>query len=116
MPFTKEFLSAGANGVPIAVTGTTSASPTVLHSSGTSTTTKDEVWLYAYNPGTAASIVTIQKAGTGAAVQNTVSIPNNSGAYAVVPGWPIAGGLQINAFSTSAVKPIFDGFVNRITP
>lgn len=116
MPFTKEFLSAGPNGVPVAVTGTVSSAPTVLHSSGTSTTTKDEVWLWAFNPGTAASVVTVQKAGTGALVQNTVSIPANSGAYEVVPGWPIAGGLQINAFSTSAVKPIFDGYVNRITP
>lgn len=116
MPFTKEFLTAGTNGAPIPVTGTTSSAATTIHTAGTSTSTKDELWVYAYNPGTAAANLTLQKGGTGANFQNTVSIPNQSGAYAVYTGWPLAAGLSVTAFSTSAVKPILDGFINRIVP
>jgi len=116
MPFTKEFLTHGTGGQPIPVAGTAGTAATALHTAGTGTATKDEVWLYAANPGTAASVLTVQFGGTGANFQNTVTITNNAGAYEIIPGWPIANQGVVSAFSTSAVKPLIYGFVNRITP
>ena len=116
MPFTKEFLTHGTAGIPIPVTGTASGAATALHTAGTSATIKDEVYLFAANPGTAASVLTVQFGGTGANFQNTMTITNNAGAYEIIPGWPIASAGVVSAFSTSAVKPLIFGFVNRITP
>lgn len=114
--YLKELLSGSTNGAPISVTGTTSTTPTVIHTPGTSTTTKDEVHVYAFNPGTAASIVTLQFAGTGAAYQYTATVTQGQPALSLIPGWPVNGGAPVTAFSTSAVKPLIAGYVNRITP
>ena len=66
--FTKQLLSGSTYGAPITVTATASTG-TTIHATGTSSSTIDEVWLYANNTSTSPVLLTVQFGGTGS-VQN----------------------------------------------
>lgn len=115
---TKEPLSNSSNGRPIKVAAT--ATPgTLIHSTGTSATTKDEIWLWACNSDTTDRKLTIEFGSTTSPDDLIeITIPAESGLVRVIPGIPLSGtgvGVrQVSAFSATANVINIVGFVNRI--
>jgi hypothetical protein len=97
----------------------TASTGTTIHATGTSSTTIDEVWLYATNSSSSAVVLTVQYGGTGA-VQNaiTLSIPGTSGLTLVVPGLILTGtgsaATTVYAYAGTASVITVSGYVNRI--
>lgn len=115
--YSKQLLSGSTQGTPIAVAATTSPG-TTIHSTGTSSTTIDEVWLYATNTSSSAVTLTIQYGGTATVNQIQSSIPANSGLTLVIPGLIVTGsGAAANSIlayagTTNVVN--ISGYVNRV--
>ena len=117
--YTKHILSASTNGKGILVTGTGTTAPTTIHATPAGTTSVDEIFLYAFNSGSAANTVSIGWGGT--------LFPNDSiavilqaglGRLLVADGRLLQNGNSIVAFSQVASgtnSVVMDGFVNRIT-
>jgi len=117
--FSKEFLSGSTNGRGILVAAT--ATPgTAIHTTGTSATIEDEIWLYAHNTSASGVKLTIEFGGTGTADLIEYTVAAESGLYLIIPGLVLRGtgsvGTSVAAFAaTTNVLNIF-GYVNRITP
>lgn len=116
--FSKVKLSGSTNGRGIKVAATATAG-TTIHATGTSSTTLDEVWLYAYNSDTVAITLTIEWGGTTSPDdQIKVSVPATSGVMLVVPGLILSGtgsvASTVAAFAGTANKIVITGYVNRI--
>lgn len=116
--FTKTLLSGSTRGRGIKVAAT--ATPgTTIHTTGTSATTIDEVWLYAYNSDTSARLVTIEFGGTSSPDDHIkITIPAQSGLVLIAPGLTLTGdgsaGSTISAFCATTNVVTFHGYVNRI--
>ena len=117
--FTKKILSGSTDGKAVKVAATATAG-TTIHTGSTTTTTFDEVWLYAVNSDTAARKLTIEWGGTASPddlIELTVTA--ESGLVLVVPGLVIKGNassaLVVRAFCASANVVNIAGYVNRIT-
>jgi hypothetical protein len=95
-------------------------SGTTIHSTGTSSSIIDEVWLYAYNSSPAPVTLTIQYGGT-TYIDNDLKIdlPPTSGLTLIVPGLILTGtGSNANivyAYATTANVVTISGYVNRIS-
>jgi hypothetical protein len=118
--YSKVALSGQADGSPIKVAATTSTG-TPIHTTGTSASVIDEVWLYAYNSSTGPIALTIQYGGTTAVDDDIkITIPSLSGLTLVVPGLILTGtgsvGNTIAAYAGTANVVTVSGYVNRITP
>jgi len=115
--YSKVALSGATTGVPIAVAQTASTG-TTIHATGTSSTTFDEIWLYATNTSTAAVVLTIQYGGTATVNQIQQTIPANSGLTLIVPGLVLTGtGSAANtvyAYAGTASVVNISGYVNRV--
>jgi hypothetical protein len=115
--FEKLVLSGSTNGQPIAVAAT--ATPgTTIHTGSTTTTTIDEIWLYANNTSTSDVKLTVEWGGTGTSDQIEVTVPAESGLVVVAPGLLIKGAataLIVRAFAGTASVVNISGYVNRIT-
>lgn len=117
--FTKTLLSGSTQGKGIKVTATSSTG-TTIHATGISSTTIDEVWLYAYNSSTGPVSLTIQYGGT-TQVDNDIKIdiPPTSGLTLVVPGLILTGtGAAANtvyAYAGTTNVITISGYVNRIS-
>lgn len=113
--FSKEPLSGGtANGRGIAV----GATSTTIHTGSSTTTTYDELWLYAMNYDTVPRKLTVEWGGTGASDDIEFTVPPESGLYLVVPGLILKGAatpLVVSAFAAAASAISIFGYVNRIT-
>jgi len=99
----------------------TSTPGTTVHTTGTSATIIDEVWLYLYNSHTADVLVTIEFGGATAPDQNIVlTVPFKTGLVLAVPGLPLLGSgsvaLTVKVFAATTNVVTVIGFVNRITP
>jgi len=111
----KELLSGSTQGQPIIITATTSPG-TIVHTTGTSSTTIDEIWLYANNDSAVQVTLTVQY-GTGNIV---VGIPSRTGLSILLPGLALTGngitGTVVRAFAgtTSVISVV--GYLNRIVP
>ena len=116
--FSKVLHSGSTGGRPIKVVATATAG-TTIHSTGTSATIIDEVWIYATNTSAAAVLLTLEWGGvTNPDDRIVASIPPQS-TVVVVPGQPLVGtgsaARTVAAFAgTTAVINIF-GYVNRIS-
>jgi hypothetical protein len=116
--FTKVLLSGSTRGRGIKVAAT--ATPgTTIHTTGTSATTIDEVWLYAYNGHSGDVLTTIEFGGTASPDDTIkVTIPFQSGLVLVAPGLTLTGdgsdGLVVKAFAATADVVTVHGYVNRI--
>ena len=116
--FSKIALSGSTDGKMIKVAATATAG-TTIHTGSTTTSTYDEVWLYAVNSDTSSRKLTIEWGGTSSPddlIEFTV--PAESGLYLIVPGLVIKGNataLVVRAFCASANVVNVAGFVNRIT-
>lgn len=116
--YSKVALSGSTNGRGIKVVATSSTG-TTIHATGTSSTTKDEVWLYAYNSHTTSVLLTIQFGGTTTPDDDIkVTIPNSAGLVLVVPGLVLNGtgsaATTVAAYAATANVVTIQGYVNRI--
>jgi len=115
--FTKMILSESTNGRGILIDD--DATPgKLVHTGSTTTTTIDEIWLYAQNCDTANRKLTIEWGATASGDIMELTVTAESGLVLVVPGLILKGAataLEVRAFAatTSAIN-IF-GYVNRIT-
>lgn len=116
--FTKTLLSGSTRGKGIKVAAT-SSSGTTIHTTGTSATTIDELWLYAHNGHSSDVLLTIQWGGTTAVDDDIkVTIPAQSGLVLVAPGLTLTGdgsaGLVVRAYAATTNVITIHGYVNRI--
>ena len=115
--YSKVALSGATTGVQIAVAATSSTG-TTIHATGTSSTTFDEIWLYATNTSSSVVTLTIQFGGTATVNQIQQSIPANSGLTLIVPGLVLTGtGSAANtvyAYASVASVVNISGYVNRV--
>lgn len=123
--FTKTVFSGGtspnnANGRGILVAATSSPG-TTIHTVTTTTTTLEEIWLYAVNYDTTARKLTVE---WGAATSTTPelndieqTIPAESGLVLVVPGLILKGQSSasvVRAWAATATSIVVYGYVNQI--
>lgn len=112
---TKHILSGSTYGQPISVAATGTPG-TTIHTTGTSATIIDEIWLYATNNGNAEQNLTIEY-GSG---NISLALPSKSGLSIVLTGLVLTGsgsaGTVVKAFASSANEVLITGYVNRITP
>ncbi len=116
--YSKLILSGSTGGLPVLVTATASTG-TTIHATGTSSTTLDEIHLFAYNSDTVAIVLTIQYGGTTSPDQDIkISVPARSGLTYIVPGLILAGtgsaARTVYAFAGTGSKITVSGYVNRI--
>lgn len=115
--FAKKCLHPGGtegNGLPILMSTTS----TDIHRTTTSTTTYDEIWLYAHNYDTTARKLTIEFGGTAAKDQIEITIPAESGPVLVVPGLVLRSGgtaLNVTGLAATSTSIAVSGYVNRIS-
>jgi hypothetical protein len=89
--FEKKPFSQQTDGQPIKVANTASTG-TPIHTTGTSATTFDEIWLYAYNSDTGPVNLTTQFGGTATPDDDIkITIPSQSGLTLVIPGLILSG-------------------------
>lgn len=120
--FSKEILSGSTDGRGILVTPTATAGETI-HTGSATTSTRDEIWIYAYNSHTSAVDLTLEWGGVTSPddlIRQTIPLAG-AGVYAglipVVEGLVIKGNatpLVIKAFASVADKVVLFGYVNRI--
>ena len=114
--FSKIKLGGSTNGRGILLAATSSPG-TNIHTTSTTATTIDEVWLYAQNTDTTARKLTLEWGGTGSGDILETTIPAESGLYLVSAGLILlysGSATTIAAFAaTTNVIGIY-GFVNRI--
>jgi hypothetical protein len=117
--YTKVLLSSSSTGAPTTVTATSSTG-TTIHSTGTSASVIDEVWLYANNTSTSPVLLTVQFGGTGA-VQHAkpITLAPQSGDVLIVAGLPLTGtgsaASTVAAFAATTAVITISGYVNRIS-
>jgi hypothetical protein len=116
--FSKLTLSGSTDGRAIKVAATATAG-TLIHTASSTSTTFDEIWLYAQNTDTADRKLTIEFGGTTAPDDLIeVTVTAESGLFLVVPGLVLKGNatpLVVRAFAASANVLTIHGYVNRIT-
>ena len=116
--FSKQILSGSTDGKAIKVAATATAG-TTIHTGSTTTTTLDEVWLYAQNTSASDVKLTIEWGGTASPddhIEYTVKAEN--GLYLIVPGLILKGNataLVVRAFAATTNVITIHGYVNRIT-
>lgn len=112
--------SGSTQGQAIKVAATATPGTTV-HTTGTSATIVDRIWLWAFNSDTADRVLTIEMGGATAPDQNIVlTIPFKQGRVLVVDGEILLGSggaaLTVKAFAATANVITVAGYVMRITP
>jgi hypothetical protein len=117
--FTKVLLSGSSYGAPTTVVATASTG-TTIHTTGTSSSIIDEMWLYANNTSSSPVLLTVQFGGTGA-VQHAkpITLAPQSGDVLIVAGLPLTGdgttASTVRAFAATASVITISGYVNRIS-
>ncbi len=99
----------------------TSTPGTLVHTTGTSATVVDEVWLYLFNSHTADVVVTIEFGGATAPDENIIqTVLFKQGLTLAIPGLILLGNgttaLTVKIFAGTANVITASGYVYRITP
>ncbi len=119
--FTKLALQpAGSTGTGLAIkVAATATAGTAIHTASTTTTTIDEIWLYAVNSSTSSVKLTIEWGEATAPDGNIeVTVLPEAGLVTVIPGLLLQGNATakvVRAFAGTANVIMIHGFVNRIT-
>lgn len=117
--FSKIKLSGSTDGRAIKVVAT-STPGTTIHTGSSSSTTEDEVWLYAQNTDTSSHLLTIEWGGTTAPDDKIIlTVAAQTGLVLVAPGLLIVGNatpLVVKAFADAANVVTIHGSANRIAP
>jgi hypothetical protein len=117
--FSKLHLSSSSAGQPIKVAATGTPG-TTIHTTSTSSTAIDEVWIYANNTSASAVVLTIEFGGV-TNPDNTVilSIPAQAGLSLVLPGLTLSGtgsaGRIVSAFAATTNVINISGYINRVS-
>jgi hypothetical protein len=115
--YTKQILSGSTDGKGVLVAATATAG-TLIHTGSTTTTTLDEIWLYAVNTSTSSVKLTIEWGEATAPNGNIeVTVLPEAGLVTVIPGLLIKGNataLTVRAFAGTTNVIVVHGFVNRI--
>ena len=111
---------AGSTGTGLAIkVAQTATAGTAIHTASTTTTTIDEIWLYAVNTSTSSVKLTIEWGEATAPDGNIeVTILPEAGLVTVIPGLLLQGNATakvVRAFAATANVICIHGFVNRIT-
>lgn len=117
--FSKVTLSAQSTGAPIKVVATSSTG-TTIHSTQSSSSVIDEIWLYATNNSNSPVTLTIQYGGTDLSVNSiSIVIPAEIGLVSVIPGLILKGdgstSSSVYAYANTANVITVSGYVNRIS-
>jgi hypothetical protein len=117
--FTKLHLSGSTGGRPIKVAASSPAG-TTIHTTGTSSSNLDEIWLYANNTDTTDRKLTIEYGGTTAPDDVIeITIPAEAGLVLIIPGLLLSGngssGRTVSAYAATANVINITGYVNRIS-
>ncbi len=119
--FTKLALQpAGSTGTGLAIkVAQTATAGTAIHTASTTTTTIDEIWLYAVNTSTSSVKLTIEWGEATAPDGNIeVTVLPEAGLVTVIPGLLLQGNATakvVRAFAGTANVICIHGYVNRIT-
>jgi hypothetical protein len=119
--FTKLALQpAGSTGTGLAIkVAATATAGTAIHTASTTTTTIDEIWLYAVNSSSSSVKLTIEWGEATAPDGNIeVTVLPEAGLVTVIPGLLLQGNATakvVRAFAGTANVVMIHGFVNRIT-
>jgi hypothetical protein len=119
--FTKLALQpAGTTGTGLGVkVAATATAGTAIHTASTTTTTIDEIWLYAVNSSTSSVKLTIEWGEATAPDGNIeVTVLPEAGLVTIIPGLLLQGNATakvVRAFAGTANVIVLHGFVNRIT-
>lgn len=104
-------LSGLTNGRSLKIAATATAG-TLVHT--THATSKDRVFLYAYNSHTAAVKLTVEFGGTTAPNDLIeATIPKQQGVFIHIPGYPLTGGLVVRAFAGTTNVITVNGYAIR---
>jgi len=111
---------AGSTGTGLGVKVAATATPgTAVHTASTTSTTIDEIWIYAVNTSTSAVKLTIEWGETTAPDGNIeVTIQPEAGLVTIILGLLLQGNATakvVRAFAGTANVLVVHGFVNRIT-
>jgi len=117
MSISKEILSGSTDGLGIKITETTYPGNTIHTAHETS---KDEIWIWAYNDNAEDVELTIDFGGDGDEYDDpdcliVQTITAQSGLYLCVPGLPLTNEKVIRAFAGSANVIVLYGYANRIS-
>lgn len=117
--FNKVLLSGSTGGRPIQV-GATSGTGTTIHTTQVSSSTIDEVWLYATNVTGTSVDLTIDFGGTATGDKIITTLPAKQALYILAPGLVLTGdgsnGRVIRATASTTNVINVTGYINRITP
>jgi len=115
----KEILSGSSNGKPILVSQTGSIG-TLIHTTPTSSTIIDEIWLYASNTSSTQKNLTLEYGITGSTSEIILGIDPRTGLSIVLPGTILSGdgtsGSSLTAYASDTGSINVIGYVNRIIP
>jgi hypothetical protein len=111
---------AGTTGTGLGVlVAATATAGTAIHTASATSTTIDEIWLYAVNSSTSAVKLTIEWGEATAPNGNIeLTIAAESGLVLVTPGLVMQGNATakvVRAFAATANVIVIHGYVNRIT-
>lgn len=117
--FSKIPLSGSTDGKPILIDDDATPGKTI-HTSSSSASVTDEVWLYAMNTDTTARKLTIEWGGTTAGFLIEQTIPAESGLVLIAPGLLMKGNASpwtVAAFAPTGITTVLNitGYVNRIS-
>ena len=119
--YTKQFLSGSTNGLPLSLYSTSSQQPDTIHTTQSSDSIKDEIWVYANNMNSTDAKISLFFENAPAQ-EIVLTIPGESGLTLVIPGLVVSGNGQAG---NSLKAYLFDqgnyglvnisGYVNRIS-
>ena len=112
--YSKQKLSASTSGKGILVAAT-SAGGTTIHTAQASSTTFDEIWLYATNLNVSSVNLTIEYGATDGTQEIKLSLPAQSGLTLIIPGLVLQGSQVMTAYASVTNKILLMGYVNRVS-
>jgi hypothetical protein len=115
--YSKNILSGSTDGKGIKVVAT--ATPgTLIHTGSSTSTTLQEVWLWAYNSSTSSVLLTIEFGDATAPDSNIkTTLAGQNGLILIVPGLILKGNSTpwtIKAFAATTNVITISGFINEI--
>ena len=119
--FTKLALQpAGSTGTGLGIkVAATSGTGTAIHTASSTSTTVDEIWLYAVNTSSSSVKLTIEWGEATAPDGNIeLTVLPEAGLVTVIPGLVLQGNATakvVRAFAATANVVVVHGFVNRIS-
>jgi len=114
--YSKQLLSGSTNGKAILVSGTATDSANTVHTAIAGASSLDEIWVYAVNTSNTAVKLTIEYGETTSPNGHIeVTVLQEAGAVAIVPGFLLQNSLVVKAFAATANVITIHGFVNRVT-